>query len=124
MAAVSSSRDQKQRLAALSVSSEGGMGKATTLPSSPLARRGVGLSAASIMSNGASSFADKEPLLPTSYRDASSGDLHGHWKRLTNAQQHRANIGRSRSLIAGSAYCMGEFLFPFFPFFFSFSGAL
>jgi len=120
MAAVSSSRDQKQRLAVLSVSSEGGMGKATTLPSSPLARRGVGLSAASA-GNGSSSFADKEPLLPTSYRDASSGDLHGHWRRLTNAQQHRASIGRSRSLIAGSAYCMGEFLFLFL---FSFSDAL
>ena len=114
MAAVSSSRDQQQRLAALSVSSEGGMSKATTtLPSSPLARRGVGLSSASTSNNGASSFADKEPLLPTSYRDASSGDLHGHWRRATSAQQQRANLWRSRSLIAGSAYCMGEFLFFF-----------
>ena len=109
MAAVSSSRDQQQRLAALSVSTEGGMSK-SVLPSSPLARRGVGLSASTSGSNGASSFADKEPLLPTSYRDASSGDLHGHWRRVTAAQQLRVNsLGKSRSFVAGSAYCMGEF---------------
>ena len=110
MAAVASSRDQQQRLAALSVSTDGVM-SSTKLPSSPLARRGVGLSA-SASNNGSSSFADKEPLLPTSYRDASSGDLHGHWRRMTAAQQLRVNtLGKSRSFVAGSAYCMGEFFF-------------
>ena len=115
MAAVSSSRDQQQRLAALGVSAEGGMSK-SVLPSSPLARRGVGLFA-STSNNGASSFADKDPLLPTSYRDASSGDLHGHWRRVTAAQQLRVNsLGKSRSFVAGTAYCMGEPLLFFAAF--------
>lgn len=116
MAAVASSRDQQQRLAALSVSAEGVMKTTSTLPSSPLARRGVGLSA-STGNNGSSAFADKEPLLPTSYRDASSGDIHGHWRRMTAAQQLRVNtLGKSRSFVAGSAYCMGEFFFVLLAF--------
>lgn len=112
MAAVSSTqRDSQQRFAALSIGvnggSDGGMSKATTLPSSPLARRGVGL-AASTLGNSY----DKEPLLPMSYKGASSGDLHGHYKRVTS--QRANSLGMSRSFVAGSAYCMGEF-FLFFP---------